>query len=98
MLAISAGVMMAGLWEMSTVLTLESYEKSYFINTTCYFLYVPAMILIAFYEDFKKWIRWLGIVRTIPLLYTSFLYLFHYRNFKVLELVGTIGYMLLFIT
>jgi len=98
MLAISAGVMMASLWETTTVSTHEAYEKSYFITTSSYFLYVPAMILISFYEEFKKWIRYLGIFSSLPLLISSCLFLFHYRKYTVLEMIGMVGYVLLFTT
>jgi len=98
MLAISVGVMMASLWETTTISTHEAYEKSYFITTTSYFLYVPAMLLIACNDEFKKWIRWLGVISSIPLLATSVMFLLHYRNFNVLEMIGMVGYVLLFLT
>lgn len=98
MLAISAGVMMASLWETTTVSTIEAYEKSYFITATSYFLYVPAMLLIACNEEFKKWLRWLGVISSVPLMISCMMFLFHYRNFNVLEMIGMVGYVLLFFT
>ncbi len=98
MLAISAGVMMAALWETTTVSTEEAYEKSYFIITSSYFLYLPAMLLIACNDEFKTWLRWLGVISSVPLLISNILFLLHYRNFSVLDMVGLIGYVLLFLT
>lgn len=98
MLAISTGVMMAALFETTTVFTRESYEKQYYIITSSNFLYVPAMLMIAIYKEFKPWLRWMGIISTLPLMTVSFMFLFHYRNFTRLELIGTCGYFLIMIT
>jgi hypothetical protein len=98
MLAISSGVMMAALFETTTVFTLESYEKQYYIITSSNFLYAPAMLMISQYREFKPWLRRMGIISTLPLLTVSFMFLFHYRNFTRLELIGTSGYSLIMIT
>lgn len=98
MLAISTGVMMAALFETTSVFTEESYEKQYYIFTSANFLFVPSMLMIATYHEFKLWLRLLGIISTIPLVTVSFIFLFHYRNFTVLDQIGTVGYFLLMIT
>lgn len=98
MLAISTGVMMAALFETTSVFTEETYEKQYYIFTSANFLFVPSMLMIATYKDFKLWIRWLGIISILPLVAVSFIFLFHYRNFTRLDQIGTLGYFLVMIT
>jgi len=98
MLAISSGVMMAALFETTSVFTEESYEKSYYIFTSANFLFIPSMLMIATYREFKMWVRILGIIATLPLLAVSVIFLFHYRKFSVLDQLGTSGYCLLMIT
>ncbi|MDX2196329.1 MAG: hypothetical protein NW207_07920 [Cytophagales bacterium] len=95
MLAISAGVMMSSLFEITQVSSAESFEKYYFITISSNFLYFPAMLLIAFYDGFKIWIRWLGLISCLPLLISSILFLTHYRNYSMLEIITNCGYLLM---
>jgi hypothetical protein len=92
MFAISGGILTASLFEITQVISLETYEKFYRIQSSSNFLYLPAMYLISAYEDFKKWIRYIGLVSSIPLLIASFLFLFGNRDFKTLETISNIGF------
>ena len=98
MLAISGGILMASLFEISQVVSLETYEKFYRIQSSGNFLYLPAMYLISTYEDFKKWIRYIGLVSSLILLISGFMFVFGYRNFNTLETISNIGFLFLFIT
>jgi hypothetical protein len=98
MLAISIGVMMSSLFEITQDTNNQSFEKLYYITVSSNFLYFPAMILIAFYDGFKKWIRILGLISCVPLLIATILFLFHYRIYFVLETIMNCGYLLMGIT
>ena len=98
MLAISGGILTASLFEITQVVSLETYEKFYRIQSSANFLYLPAMYLISAYEDFKKWIRYIGLVSSIPLLIASFMFLFGNRDFKTLENISDIGFGFMAVT
>jgi len=98
MFAISGGILMASLFEITQVVSHETYEKFYRIQSSSNFLYLPAMYLISTYEDFKKWIRYIGLVSSIPLLIASFLFLFGNRDFKTLETISNIGFGFMTVT
>lgn len=98
MFAISGGILTASLFEITQVVSHETYEKFYRIQSSSNFLYLPAMYLVAAYEDFKKWIRYIGLVSSIPLLISSFMFLFGSRDFKTLETISDIGFGLMAIT
>lgn len=98
MLAISVGLMLVSLFEISQVVSHEAYEKFYRIQASGNFLYLPSMYLISAYEDFKKWIRYIGLVSSITLLSASFMFLFGSRDFKTLETISNIGFFIMFIT
>lgn len=97
-LAITMGVWMAALFELMQVNTLEAFEKSYYIVTSANFLYIPSLILIAATEEFKKWVRWLGVISSIPFMISSMLFLFDYHNFTVLDIISNIGYTMILFT
>jgi hypothetical protein len=96
--AISAGLAGAGLFEITFVTNLESYEKFYFITVASNFLYFPSLILIATYEKFKLWVRIAGFIASLPLLLSTILFIADYRDFVVLEEITSIGYFLMTIT
>lgn len=98
MLAISTGVIMASVFETTTNLTEETFEKSYYIVTSSNFLYLPAMLLISACDEFKKWVRVLGLFSAVPLWISSFLFLAHYRNYTTLDYIGITGYLLMMLT
>ena len=98
MLAISSGILLASIFEISQVVSHETYEKFYRIQTSGNFLYLPSMYLISAYEDFKKWIRYIGLVSSLILLTASFTFLFGSRDFKTLETISNIGFLFMFIT
>ena len=98
MFAITGGILTASLFEITQVVSHETYEKFYRIQSSSYFLYLPAMYLISAYEDFKKWIRYIGLVSSIPLLIASFMFLFGNRDFKKLETISNIGFFFMIVT
>lgn len=98
MLGISMGLLLVSLFEITQVISHEAYEKFYRIQASGNFLYLPSMYLISAYEDFKKWIRYIGLVSSVILLIASFMFLFGSRNFKTLETISNIGFFFMFIT
>jgi hypothetical protein len=95
--AISLGLAAAGLFEITTVSSMESYEKFYYLTVSSNFLYFPSLLLIATYNKFKKWIRLSGFIASVPLLISSLLFIFRYRDFKILEEISNTGYLMVFI-
>lgn len=98
MLGISMGLMLVSLFEITQVVSHEAYEKFYRIQASGNFLYLPSMYLISAYEDFKKWIRYIGLISSLVLLAASFMFLFGNRDFKTLETISNIGFGFMFIT
>ena len=98
MLGISIGLLLVSLFEITQVISHEAYEKFYRIQASGNFLYLPSMYLISAYEDFKKWIRYIGLVSSVILLIASFMFLFGSRNFKTLETISNIGFFLMTVT
>jgi len=95
--AIAMGLAMASLFEITMVADKESYEKFYYIPVSSNFLYLPSMILIATYDKFKVWVRWSGIATGIPLMISSAMFLFKYRDYNTLEVISSAGYMMLLV-
>lgn len=50
------------------------------------------------YEGFKKWIRYIGLLSSIPLVLASFMFLFGNRDFQMLETISNIGFGLMVVT
>jgi hypothetical protein len=98
MFAIAMGLSMSSLFEVMNFMDRDSFEKSYFINTCSNFLYVPSILLIATYDGFRKSIRYLSIITVIPILVSTFLFMFYFRNYIVLDVITLIGYVLLSFT
>ena len=98
MFAISGAILMTSLFEISQIVSLETYEKFYRIQSSTNFLYLPAMFLISAYEDFKKWIRYVGLISSIPLLVASFMFLFGNRDYKTLESISNLGFFFMIVT
>jgi hypothetical protein len=98
MFAISGAILMTSLFEISQVVSRESYEKFYRFQSSTNFLYLPAMYLISAYEDFKKWIRFIGLLSSFPLLISGFMFLSGNRDFKTLETISNTGFTLAAIT
>lgn len=98
MLAISCGILVTSVFEISQVVSYESYEKFYRIQTSGNFLYLPGMYLVTFYDEFKKWIRYIGLLSSITLITASILFLTGCRDFKLLETISNLGFMIFFIT
>jgi hypothetical protein len=98
MFAIAIGITMSSLFEVFDVIDKASFEKSYFINTCSNFLYVPAILLISTFDGFKKWIHYLSILTAFVIFSSGALFIFHYRNYIVLDVITMIGYLLLSFT
>jgi len=98
MFAISGAILMTSLFEISQVISIETYEKFYRIQASTNFLYLPAMFLISAYEDFKKWIRYIGLISSVPLITSGFMFFFGNRDFKTLESISNIGFTLMLVT
>jgi hypothetical protein len=98
MLAITMGVWMASLFEITQDGTMETFEKSYYIVSAGNFLYLPAMVLIAAYDGFHKWVRYLGLCSSIPFIVATLLFLNDYKIFTVLDEINLFGYFLMVIT
>ncbi len=97
MLGISMGLLLVSLFEITQVVTYEAYEKFYRIQASGNFLYLPSMCLISAHKEFKKWIRYIGLVSSAILIIGSFMFLFGSRNFKILEMISDLGFALMFI-
>jgi hypothetical protein len=98
MFAIALGISISSLYEVVTIVDQESFDKSYFINSSSTFLYVPAVLLISTYKSFSKWIHYLGIVTVVPALTGVVLFTFKLASSVVIDIVVTIGYLLLSFT
>ncbi|HYC87241.1 MAG TPA: hypothetical protein VEB86_18545 [Chryseosolibacter sp.] len=98
MFAIAIGLSMSSLFEVFDVIDKASFEKSYFINTCSNFLYVPAILLIATFDGFKKWIHYVSIFTALVIFTSGVLFMFYYRNYIVLDMFTMAGYLLLSFT
>jgi hypothetical protein len=98
MFAIAIGLSMSSLFEVFDVIDKASFEKSYFINTCSDFLYVPAILLITTFDGFKKWIHYINLFTALVIFASGVLFMLHYRNYIVLDLITMAGYLLLAIT
>ena len=98
MFAIALGISISSMYEVVTIVDQESFEKSYFINSSSTFLYVPAVLLISTYKSFSKWIHYLGIVTVVPALAGVILFTFKLASSVVIDGIVTIGYLLLSFT
>jgi hypothetical protein len=95
--AIALGLAGVGLFEITSVTNKETYEKFYYITVTSNFLYFPSQLLIATYSKFKRWLRICGFIASFPLLISTFLFVFKYRDFQILEMISSVGYILIFL-
>jgi hypothetical protein len=95
--AIALGLAGVGLFEITSVTNKETYEKFYYITVTSNFLYFPSQLLIATYTKFKKWLRVAGFLASFPLLISTVLFVSKYRNFQVLEMISSLGYIFIFV-
>lgn len=96
--AIALGLAGVGLFEITSVTNKETYEKFYYITVTSNFLYFPSQLLIATYSKFRRWLRICGFIASFPLLISTFLFVFKYRDFQVLEIISSLGYITIFLT
>ena len=95
--AIALGLAGVGLFEITSVTNKETYEKFYYITVTSNFLYFPSQLLIATYTKFWRWLRIVGFIASFPLLISTILFVAKYRNFQVLEIISSLGYIFIFL-
>lgn len=95
--AISLGLAAASLFEITMVTSRESYEKFYYLTVSSNFLFIPSLLLIATYNKFKKWVKLSGLIASLPLLVSSLMFIFRYRDYKVLEEISNTGYLMVFV-
>lgn len=93
--AISMGIAASGLFDITSVTSAQSYEQFYYITVTSNFLMVPSLCLIATYRKFKLWVRILTLLIAPPLLISTILFLFNFRDYKVLEEISNVGYFIM---
>ena len=98
MFAIALGLSISSLYEVVTIVDQESFDKSYFINSSSTLLYVPAILLISTYKNFSKWIHYLGVLTVIPALIGTILFVFKVASNVTIDIITTIGYLLLAFT
>src|SRR5690349_2610535 len=90
--AISTGVAMAGLFEITQINSAETYVKFYYITISSNFLLILSLFMVATYSRFKNWIRLSGLIAMVPLLISSVLFVAGYRKYNTLELISNTGY------
>ena len=95
--AISCGVVMASSFEIMNPLSEEGWEKAYYITTSANFIYLPAMLLIAANDEFRKWVRWVGVVSAIPYDVSAILFMSGGRNYAAYEIINTVGYLMMLV-
>lgn len=79
------------LLDIADIRTLEQYERYYRVTISSNFLLIPATVLIASYDRFKKWIRYCTLISVIPFLIASVMFLFGVRDYTLLESIVNTG-------
>lgn len=92
MFAIANGVGLVIFFEMRQF-TVEEYEKVYDIYTSAVALYLPASILIIFYDDVPKWLRIGPLVFSFFMLVSLVLYYAGYREYNIMDQISFVGYL-----
>lgn len=77
----------------------DSYEETYKTYCGSLYLLLPAMVLIAFYSEYPKWVNWLGIGACIPLIIVYVKFMSHsYTNFQEIDSISFFSMILFNIT
>lgn len=90
-IAISFGISVMSFLDLAEIATFEQYESSFRVTTSSNFLLVPASVLIASYDRFKKWVRYFTVLSVIPYLIASIMFLSGVRDYHQLEKVIITG-------
>ena len=98
MLAISTGVLLISYFDITAIVSLESYVKFYYVSAAGNFLLLPALYLISSNEDFKPWVRFAGLIAIVPMVTATFVFLFGSRDFHLLESISNTGFILFYLT
>ncbi|MBX7109541.1 MAG: hypothetical protein K1X61_12895 [Chitinophagales bacterium] len=94
MYAIANGISLVIYFEIRQF-TIEEYEKVYDIFTSATALIVPSCLLLAFYEDFPRWLSYLPLFSCIFYIAPLVMYYGGSREYSLMDVISFIGYMLL---
>jgi hypothetical protein len=97
-MAISFGISILSIFDIADIVTFQQYERYYKITVSSNFLFIPALILIATYDRFKKWIRYLSFMAGVPFAISSAMFIVGVRDYKILEEVTNVGVLLISVT
>jgi hypothetical protein len=92
--AISFGISVVCLFDIADVQTFEEYEDYYRVTVSSNFLLIPSMVLIASYDRFWMWVRYMSLVSMVPFLIASVAFLGGVRDYHFLETFVNIGVIL----
>jgi hypothetical protein len=96
MMAIAQGVLFI-IYFINTEST-KSLEEGIKIYCGMAYLLIPAMILIAFYSEFPKWVNMLGLAACIPIIIVYVMFLFSGKYSQTLDGLSFISTILFSIT
>lgn len=96
--AIAFGLSILSMFDIIDVSSIDEYVDFYRISVSSNFLYFPALLLIATYSPFRKWIRIYGFAASTPLMISTAMFLTGTRDFHLLENISNLGYGLISIT
>jgi hypothetical protein len=95
MMAIAQGVIFTTYFEPDDI---EGYNKAYELFDGGLLLFFPAMLLIAFYTEFPRWVNILGVISCVPFLVNFILFEKTKHYIPVLDTIYTVSQVLLEIT
>ena len=84
-IAISNGINFMSLLDITHITTFDQFEDQYRLTISSNFLLMPATLLIATYDRFKRWIRYSTAFSMIPYLVVSIMFLVGVRDYHLLE-------------
>jgi hypothetical protein len=94
-MAISFGISVVSLFDIVDIVSFEQYERYYRITVSSNFLFIPALILIATYDRFKKWIRYFSVMAGVPIMVSSAMFMAGVRDYTLLENITNAGIILI---
>lgn len=90
-IAISNGINFMNLFDISTITTFDQFEDQYRITMSSNFLLIPATILIASYDRFKRWVRYFTALSMTPFFIVSVMFVGGVRDYHLLEQIFIVG-------
>ena len=90
-IAISNGINFMSLLDISNITTYDQFEDQYRLTMSSNFLLIPATLLIASYDRFKRWIRYFTALSMLPYFTVSIMFLVGVRDYNLLESVFIVG-------